>query len=157
MVKSLPVMWETQVQSLGQKDPLEKELTTHSSFLAWRIPWTDDPGGLESMESQRVGHDWVINTQEPWIWKWKLLNKCSALGIEPGSSALQADSLPFEPPGEQADYKLHCAWGEKRRWRLLNSALFKGHLYLVFSLNQLGNSSILQKHVCLFVFLFHVL
>ena len=56
-VKRLPAMWETQVRSLGQEDPLEKEMATHSSTLAWRIPWTEEPGGLQSMESQRVGHD----------------------------------------------------------------------------------------------------
>ena len=48
---------ETQVQSLGQEDPLEKEMATNSSILAWRIPWTEEPGGLYSMESQRVSHD----------------------------------------------------------------------------------------------------
>ena len=57
MVKNLPAMQETQVQSLGSEDPLEKGITTHSSLLAWRIPWTEDPGGLHSMGSQRVGHD----------------------------------------------------------------------------------------------------
>ena len=51
LVKSLPAMWETQVLSLGGEDPLEKEMTTHSSILAWRIPWTE-PGGLQSMGSQ---------------------------------------------------------------------------------------------------------
>ena len=56
-LKHLPVMWETQVRSLGQEDPLEKEMATHSSILAWRIPWTEEPGGLQSMGSQRVGHD----------------------------------------------------------------------------------------------------
>ena len=55
--KDLPAMWETQVQSLGQEDPLEKEMATHSSILAWRIPWTQEPGGLESMGSPRVRHD----------------------------------------------------------------------------------------------------
>ena len=50
-------MLETQVQSLGQEDPLEKEMATHSSTLAWKIPWTEEPGGLQSMGSQRVGHD----------------------------------------------------------------------------------------------------
>ena len=55
--KNLPGMWEIQVQSLGWKDPLEKEMTTHSSVLAWEIPWTEQPGGLQSMGSQRVGHD----------------------------------------------------------------------------------------------------
>ena len=57
MVKSLPVIQETQVPSLGQEDPLEKEMATHSSILAWEIPWTEEPDGLQSMGSQRVGHD----------------------------------------------------------------------------------------------------
>ena len=62
MVKNLPAMRETQVQSLGQKEPLEKEMATHSSILAWRIPWTEEPGELQSMGSQRVRHDWAANT-----------------------------------------------------------------------------------------------
>ena len=53
MVKNLPVMQETQVQSLGQEDPLEKEMATHSSILAWEIPWTEEPGGLQSMGWQK--------------------------------------------------------------------------------------------------------
>ena len=57
MVKNLSAMQETQVRSLGQENPLEKEMATHSSILAWRIPWTEQPGGLQSMGSQRVGHD----------------------------------------------------------------------------------------------------
>ena len=57
MVKHLPTMWETQVQSLGREDPLEKEIATHSRTLAWKIPWTEEPGMLQSMGSQRVGHD----------------------------------------------------------------------------------------------------
>ena len=56
-VKHLPAMQETWVRSLGQEDPLEKEMATHSSNLAWRIPWTEEPGGLQSVGSQRVGHD----------------------------------------------------------------------------------------------------
>ena len=56
-VKRLPTMWETRVQSLGQEDLLEKEIATHSSVLAWKIPWTEEPGRLQSMGSQRVGHD----------------------------------------------------------------------------------------------------
>ena len=56
-VKNLPAMPETQVQSLGREDPLEKRMATHSSILAWRIPWTEEPGGLQSMGSQRVRHD----------------------------------------------------------------------------------------------------
>ena len=56
-LKRLPLMWETQVQSLGLEDSLEKEMATHSSVLAWRIPWTEEPGWLQSMGSQRVRHD----------------------------------------------------------------------------------------------------
>ena len=56
-VKRLPGMRETGVLSLGREDPLEKEMATHSSTLAWRIPWREEPGGLQSTGSQRVGHD----------------------------------------------------------------------------------------------------
>ena len=59
MVRSLPAMQETWVWSLGQEDPLEKEMTTHSNILAWKIPWTEEPGRLKSMGSQRIWHDWV--------------------------------------------------------------------------------------------------
>ena len=57
MVRNLPAMQETQVGSLGQEYPLEKGMATHSSFLAWGIPWTEEPGGLQSMESQRDRHN----------------------------------------------------------------------------------------------------
>ena len=57
--KNLPAVLETQVQSLGPEDPLEKEMDTHSSILAWKILWTGEPGGLQSMGLQRVRHDWV--------------------------------------------------------------------------------------------------
>ena len=56
-VKSLPAMWETRVQSLGLEDPLEKEMATHSSILAWRIPWMEEPGKLQTIGSQRVRLD----------------------------------------------------------------------------------------------------
>ena len=56
-VKNLPTIWETWLRSLGWEDPLEMEMATHSNMLAWRIPWTEEPGGLQSMELQRVGHD----------------------------------------------------------------------------------------------------
>ena len=57
MVKRLPTMWETSVQSLGREDLLEKEMATHFSIPAWKIPWTEEPGGLQSKGSQRVRHD----------------------------------------------------------------------------------------------------
>ena len=61
MVKNLPAIQETQVQSLGQKDPLEKGMATHSSIVGWRIPWTEEPDGLQSVGSQRVEHNWATN------------------------------------------------------------------------------------------------
>ena len=57
VVKNLPVIQETQVRSLGREDPLEKEVATHSSILAWRMPWTEELGGIQSVELQRVGHN----------------------------------------------------------------------------------------------------
>ena len=62
MVKCLPTMQETQVQVLGQEDPLEEGMETHSSILAWRIPWTEEPGGLQSKGLQRVRYDWASFT-----------------------------------------------------------------------------------------------
>ena len=63
MVENLPAMQETQVQSLGQEDPLERELVTHSSILAWEIPWTEETGGIQSMDP-RVGYILVTNQQQ---------------------------------------------------------------------------------------------
>ena len=60
-LKCLPAMWETWVGFLGQEAPLEKEMTTHSSILVWRIPWTEEPGGQQSTGSQRVGHNWMTS------------------------------------------------------------------------------------------------
>ena len=70
MVKNLPAVWETWVQSLGWEDPLEKRMTTHSNIFAWRIPWPEEPGGLQSTVSQRVGRDWATEQQQqshPWV------------------------------------------------------------------------------------------
>ena len=64
MVKHLPAVRETWVQSLGQEDPLEKEMATHSSILAWEIPWTEEPDRPQSMGSQRAGHDVVTKQQQ---------------------------------------------------------------------------------------------
>ena len=68
IVKCPPARRETWVQSLGWEDPLEKEMTTHSSTLAWKMPWTEEPGGLQSMGSQRFGHDWMTDTHLSFIY-----------------------------------------------------------------------------------------
>ena len=75
IVMNLPTMQETWVPSLGWEDPLEEEMATHSSILAWKFPWTEEPDGLQSMGSQRVGHDWATFTFHIWI---KLKKICIA-------------------------------------------------------------------------------
>ena len=92
MVKHLPTMWETQVQSLGWEDPLEKEMATHSRTLAWKIPWMEETGRLQSMGFSRQEYWSGLPLPSP----GDLPNP----GIEPGSPALQADALPSEPPGK---------------------------------------------------------
>ena len=84
VLKNLPAMQETQVWSLGQKDPLEKGMTTRSSILAWRIPWTEESGELQSMGSQRVRHDWATNTHTCLLLPWNYIppspDELAALG-----------------------------------------------------------------------------
>ena len=67
-LKRLPAMRETWVRSLGREDPLEKEMATYSSILAWRIPWTEEPGGLQSTGLQRVRHDWATSLHFTSLW-----------------------------------------------------------------------------------------
>ena len=77
-LKHLPAMWETWVQPLHQEDPLEKEMATGSSILAWRIPWTEEPGRLQFTGSQRVGHDWHMYNIKKW-YKWTYLQNRNRL------------------------------------------------------------------------------
>ena len=65
VVKNLRAVQETRIRSLGREDPLEEGIATHSSVLAWRIPWTEEPGGLQSMGPQRARHDWAASTFTP--------------------------------------------------------------------------------------------
>ena len=74
MVKRLPTMWEAWFPSLGWEDPLEKEMATHSCILAWKISWTEEPGRLQFMGSQRVRHDWVTSHEFNHIWRAKVKN-----------------------------------------------------------------------------------
>ena len=105
-LKRLPPMWETWVRSLGWEDPLEKEMVTHSSILAWRIPWMDKPGRLQSTGSQRVGHDWATSLSLSFIvqkdhvqqltslsiwWRW---HSDSSAGKESSCNAGDLGSIP---------------------------------------------------------------
>ena len=82
MVKRLSTMWETGVRALGWEYPLEKEMAIHSSTIAWKIPWTEEPGRLQSMGSQRVGRNWAISLHftslHPFVGKWR--GKVAAAG-----------------------------------------------------------------------------
>ena len=83
MVKHLPIMWETWVQSLGWEDPLEKEMATHSNILAWKIPRAEEPGRLQSMGLQRVGRDWATSLLLSLGWRrWGEKNKWSTHHIK---------------------------------------------------------------------------
>ena len=89
MVKTLPAVWETRVPSLGWEDPLEEGMTTHSSILAWRIPWTEEPGQLHSMGSQRVRHDWATNTHTHHNALGRTRHTCVGVVPWPGQLVLQ--------------------------------------------------------------------
>ena len=105
MVKNLPAMQETQVQSLGWEDPLEKGMTTHSSILAWRIPWTEEPGMLQSVGSYRVRPDWQL-TLSLFLSSWyvqlyhvatdrsSLCNKHPTISRETNSEYLMMSPVP---------------------------------------------------------------
>ena len=92
MVKCLPTMQETRVQSLGQEGPLEKEMATHSSILVWRIPWTEEPGELQSMGSQRVWHYWATSlyTSSPFVLCAGLSRSVKSVFATPWTAAHQA-------------------------------------------------------------------
>ena len=104
MVKRLPAMWETQVRSLGGEDLLEKEMATHSSTLAWKIPWMEEPGGLQSMGSQRVGHDWATS-------RWASLVAQMVKRL-PAMRETQVRSMVWEDPleKEMATHSSTLAW-----------------------------------------------
>ena len=100
MVKCLPAMQETRVLSLSWEDPLEKEMATHSSTVAWKIPWTEEPGRLQSMGSWRVGHDWETSLS--------LSNTfCSRVGMKVESPKILKENKRFprlDMPGMQSYY-----------------------------------------------------
>ena len=107
VVKNPPAMQEAYVRSLGQEDPREEGMTTHSSILARSIPWTEEPGGLPSMGSQKVRHDW-----SNWAWteskKWHPISRgqCGTIGKEPAYQCRRCKTLGFNP------------WVRKIPWRM---------------------------------------
>ena len=120
MVKNLPAKQETQVRSLGLEGTLEKGMAIHSSILAWRIPWTEEPGGLQSVGSQRVGHDWATNTTT------KVLNskrdyKLSISSVQFSCSVVSDSLWPHElqhtrPPCPSPTPGVHSNARPSSRW-----------------------------------------
>ena len=113
-VKRLPAIQETRVRFLGGEDPVEKEIATHSSTLAWKIPWMEKPGRLQSMESQRVGHDWATSLSLHSVWgmvmKWDIASHmkihilCFYLCLRPFSLVFRAILIPpFWPAWKQKE------------------------------------------------------
>ena len=92
-VKNPPAMQETRVRSLAQEDALEEETATHSSMLAWIIPWTEEPGGLQSMGSQKVGHDWALTYS---MKCWEMSSIVIQFEFNHMTTALDT-ALPFQP------------------------------------------------------------
>ena len=124
MVKNLPATWVMQVRSLGQADSLEKQMATHSSILAWKIPWTKEPSGLQSIGLQRVRHDWVTNT-----FTFSSFTGTTALSLSHmfmlQNSEKDSTSIPgprrqrtcsHSVPGVILDKRQH--WNVNRAWRI---------------------------------------
>ena len=131
-LKPLPAMRETWVQSLGQEDPLEKEMATHSSIFAWRIPWTEEPGVLQSTGSQRVGRDWATSlslqsNKSAGLLRWLSgkriclrCRRCKRWGLHPWVEKIpwrrEWQPIPVFLPGEshgQRSLVGYSPWGHK--------------------------------------------
>ena len=130
---------------MGQEDPLEKEMVTHSSILAWRIPWTEQPGRIQSKGSQRVRHDWMANTSTPRPLPYQLMHLSWWLGYYPWSFLLTPSSSnqikTHNRPGEEKLYRSLLSIIERPNnsvWQ--NSSSFKSvtHLYSLPGLFKVG-------------------
>ena len=97
-VKNLPAVQETRVWFLGWEDPLEKEMATYSSILAWQVSWTEEPGGLQYVGSQRVRHDWATNTHLLTIF---IIMQCICLVGFPGGSDGKESACSAGDPGQE--------------------------------------------------------
>ena len=136
-------MRETRVRSLGWEDPLEKEMAIHSSTIAWKIPWTEEPGRLQSMWSQRVGHDWATSRSRSQDWNLCFPQSCGSLVIKyhwPSRSDTLGIPNPFvRSPGWEA-------------WRgvqnLHNSGRTSFGIFLQFMDHPLGGYGLWFYHDC---------
>ena len=118
-LKRLPAMRETWVQSLGREDPLEKEMATHSSILAGRIPGTEEPGGLQSTGSQRIGHDWATSLHST--------SQCNSDSCTMNCSASKKEQKHAICSSMDATRDYHTKWSKLERERRI---LYDHHLYV---------------------------
>ena len=133
MVKSLLAMRETWVRSQHQEDPLEKGMATHFSIPAWRIPWTEEPWGLQSVGSQRVGHNWAINTHTH---THTHTQTQSIIPWEHNQFLIQSPAPPLAPR----------SWGEGGSWVGSSRLLIKGLVFLVTSpILKLSRATLLEQ------------
>ena len=118
-VNRLPAMWETRVRSLGWEDPLQKEMVTHSSILAWRIPWTEESSGLQSTGSQRAGYNWETSLSFFLYTAFKSFPDGSVV-MNPSANARDVSSIPgsaTSPPGRLAEMQnLQALWRPQSYW-----------------------------------------
>ena len=119
MVKNLPVIQETWVWSLSQEDTPKKEMAIHSSILARRIPWTEEPGGLQSMWSQRVRHNWVTNTFRAFQ---EVIKVTWVIGMRPWSNKIDV-LIREEETARMCTHKEKPTWGHSQKASIMTSTL----------------------------------
>ena len=119
-------MRETRVRSLGREDPLEKEMATHSSTLAWRIPWTEKPGRLQSTGSQRVGHDWATSLHLTHFNTATFETLCTALtqGLDDMENRVEKVSLSLSQNRSLSHLFQPCELRDKSNWLALMEITF---------------------------------
>ena len=155
MVKCLLTMWETWVRSLGQEDPLEKGMETHSSIHAWKIPWTKEPGGLQSMGSQRTGQDWVTslhyNHNNQQINLWRILGQLMKIVLVPICFFLERRRRTNTWLGSRRPRALRASWLKKQL--TLSEPLFAClkiwyKSYCLVDLAVLLRGAVVKTHMC---------
>ena len=148
MVKRLSTMQETRVWSLGREDPLEKEMAIHSSIIAWKIPWTEEPGRLQSMGSQRVEHDWATSHAYVhtlyvglplWLSWWRIHLQCGRPGFDPwvGKIPWRRERLPSPVfwPGEFHGLYSPLGCKESDPTEKLSLSLYFVHVWCLISIS----------------------
>ena len=118
-VKNLPAVQETRVRSLGWEDPLEKKMATHSSILVWKISFTEEPGGLQSMGSQRVGHDWATNI---YLLTYKFITNRKSFTF--------CRSVKVQEPRDRSIFIFHASF--PICWSISNKRSEKEHIHKIY-------------------------